>query len=146
MNGFARATVTVTVALAAILALLNVTRANQSIRLPSSSTEDSFVFLPVVYGPLSPAGDYYCYELEFGLIWTSEVITLDISGSSTYAYHPPNPPIVTGTWVYTPATQEVGFTNFRWLTTTYLPPSRLWARRYLTYTGFEIAVSCSRLE
>lgn len=145
MNRFARTTVTVTVALTAVFALLNVTRANQPIRLPSSPAEDSFVFLPVIYGLPSPAKAYYCYEWEFGLIWTSEVITLDTSGSSTYVYHTPDS-IVTGTWVYTPAIQEVGFTNFRWLTTTYQPPGWLWARRYLTYTGFEIAVSCNRLE
>jgi len=40
---------------------------------------------------------------------------------------------------------EFGFTNFHWLTATFQPPNRLWASKYLTYAGFEIAISCSRL-
>ena len=30
---------------------------------------------------VTPAGAYYCYEYEFSLIWTTEVITLNPDGS-----------------------------------------------------------------
>ena len=102
------------------------------------------IFLPAVYGPPSLAGTYDCLEYEYGLIWTTEVITLSVDGSSVYEYRPPHPSVVTGTWVYTPTAQQVGFTNFRWITATVLLPDRLWASRYLPQVGFEIALNCNR--
>lgn len=102
------------------------------------------LYLPMIMGGQSPGGSYYCLEYEFGLIWTSEVITLNTDGTSVYAYNPPYSGIVTGTWIYTAAIQEVGFTNFRWLTATYEMPNRIWASRYLTQTGFVIAINCNR--
>jgi hypothetical protein len=102
------------------------------------------LYPPLVVLESSPAGSYYCLEYEYGLIWSSEVITLHPDGSSVFAYNPPYTRIVTGTWSYTAAKQEVAFTNFHWLTATYIVPNRLWASRYLTQAGFEIAVSCQR--
>lgn len=105
-------------------------------------------YLPAVFSTMSafksPAGVYDCLEYEFGLIWTSEVITLNPDGSSIYNYAPPYSGIVSGTWVYTPTDQLVGFTNFRWLTATYTAPDQLSARRYLPNVDFEIALSCHR--
>ncbi len=146
MNPLIRTMVAVTLALTAIFVLLKTTLSSQTYSTPAAPAEDTFVFLPIIYRSTSPAGAYSCYEYEFGLIWTTEVITLNANGSSIYAYNPPYTAIVTGTWVYTPASQEVGFTNFRWLTTTFQPPDRLWASKYLTYAGFEIAISCNRLQ
>lgn len=102
------------------------------------------LYLPVIMGGQSPAGTYYCLEYEYGLIWTYEVITLHADGTSVYAYNPPYPGIVTGTWGYTASTQEITFTNFRWSTATYEAPDRIWASRYLPQAGFEIALSCNR--
>ncbi len=145
MNQLIRAMAAVAVALAAIFALLKTTHLDQKISALSAPADDRFVFLPIIYGSASPAGAYDCYEYEFGLIWTGEAITLNADSSSLYAYSPPYPAIVTGTWVYSSPTQEVGFTNFRWVTTTFQPPDRLWASKYLSQAGFEIAVSCDRL-
>jgi hypothetical protein len=114
------------------------------IRAQLAPAADQAVFLPAIYGPASPAGTYTCYEYEFGLVWTTEVITLSVDGSSVYAYSPPYTAVVTGTWVYTPTIQEVGFTNFRWLTATVQLPDRLWASRYVPHAGFEVALSCSK--
>lgn len=105
---------------------------------------DVVIFLPVIVAPPSPAGSYHCLEYEFGLIWTSEVITLNVDGTSIYDYDPPYAGTVTGTWAYSPTIQEVSFTNFRWVTSTYEIPNLLWARRYLPNAGFEIAIYCSR--
>jgi hypothetical protein len=114
----------------------------------STDQSESMVFLPSLFSVGSlielPVGSYDCLEYEFGLIWTSEVITLYKDGSSIYNYAPPYSGIVTGTWVYTPTAQLVGFTNFRWLTATYEAPDRLWAKRYLPHVDFEIALSCLR--
>ncbi len=104
------------------------------------------VYLPLILKSPPPAGSYECNEYEYGLIWTQDVITLNADGTSIYEYYPPYPGIATGTWVYTPATQEIGFTNFRWLTATYEAPGRLWARRYISETSFEIALDCRRQE
>ena len=104
-------------------------------------------FLPSVFAPAapdSPAGRYNCLEYEFGLIWTSEVITLHPDGSSVYAYGPPYGGTVTGTWAYVPALQAVQFTHFRWPTATYEAPDRLWASEYLSGPGFEIRLECAR--
>src|SRR5689334_672662 len=105
----------VLLALTAIMALSAPPAATGSvarIRVQSAAA-GQLVFLPAVYGQPSPAGAYNCNEYEFGLIWTTEVITLSVDGSSFYEYHGPyQTGIVTGTWVYTPTTQEVGFTNF----------------------------------
>ena len=100
------------------------------------------LFLPFIAGAPTLAGVYDCNEYEFGLIWTSEVVTLNPNGSSTYAYAPPYTQVVTGTWVYTPTAQVVGFTNFRWITATVTLPDRLSIRRYLPQAGFEIGMSC----
>lgn len=104
------------------------------------------LYLPVIMGGQSPAGRYHCLEYEFGLVWTSEVITLNPDGTSIYAYNPPSTGIVTGTWSYNASTREVGFTNFQWLTATYEMPDRLWATRYLPHAGFEVAIQCDRLK
>lgn len=101
-------------------------------------------YLPVILSESSPAGSYDCLEYEFGLIWTSEVITLNANGSSVYDYDPPYSGVITGAWTYTPSIREVGFTGSRWPTATYILPDRLWARKYLEHAGFEIALSCSR--
>jgi hypothetical protein len=110
---------------------------------------------PISYHPLvlryypSPAGSYICDEYEFGLIWLTEVITLNADGSSVYYGAADDQTrsesmVVTGTWVYTPTASQVGFTNFRWLTATYESPDRLWASDYLEPIGFEIAIECDR--
>lgn len=89
-------------------------------------------------------GAYNCLEYEFGLVWTSEVVTLRPGGASVYAYAPPYTSIVTGTWVYTPTTMTIEFTNFRWLTATVQLPNRLSASKYLPQAGFEVALSCQK--
>ncbi len=103
-------------------------------------------YLPSVLATESPAGSYYCYEYEFGLIWSADVITLNVDGTSEYSYCYPSGYLPTGTWVYTSSIRQVGFTNFRWLTTTYEAPDRLWAWRYLPHAGFEIGIDCYRQE
>jgi hypothetical protein len=114
---------------------------------PPSQGQDEFqIYLPLISRAPSPEGSYWCNEYEYGLIWTTEVITLNADGTSVYEYHPPYPGIATGTWVYTSATQEVGFTNFRWLTATYQAPGRLWAQRHLPEVEFDIALDCERQE
>ena len=87
---------------------------------------DVVIFLPVIMAPASPAGSYHCLEYEFGLIWSSETITLNVDRTSIYDYDPPYVATVTGTWAYSPTIQEVSFTNFRWVTTTYEIPNHLW--------------------
>lgn len=116
---------------------------------PSSPSQGQYnfeVYLPLIVKSPSPVGSYWCNEYEYGVIWTQDVITLNADGTSIYEYYPPYSGIAAGTWVYTPATQEVGFTNFRWLTATYEAPGRLWARRYVSETSFEIALDCRRQE
>ncbi len=101
------------------------------------------LYLPVILGPFRLAGIYDCVEYEFGLIWTSDVITLHPNGDSTYAYEPPHGGIVTGTWTYTPETRLVGFTEFRWETATVeLTLERLWAARQFTAPDYEIRLEC----
>ena len=146
MNHLIRTIAATTVALVALFAVLGITHSGETKSVPSSPADDTVIFLPYIVGSITPAGSYYCYEYEFGLIWTSEVITLNTDGNSIYNYNPPYAGIVTGTWVYTPSIEEVGFTNFRWLTTTFQAPNRLWASQYLTRAGFEIAISCDRLQ
>ncbi len=146
MKQFLRTTLAATMAVASLFALLKVTSADETLAISARPAEGGLVFLPIIYGSTTPAGAYYCHEWEFGLIWTSETITLNVDASSIYAYNPPYADIVTGTWVFTPGTKEVGFTNFRWSTTTFQPPDRLWAIRYLDYVGFEIAISCNRIQ
>lgn len=98
-------------------------------------------YLPMVLAP-SPEGTYDCIEYEFGMAWTSEVVTLFPGGRSQYEY--PGGVVVTGTWVYTATTAQVGFTNFRWSALTYLRPDFIRASEYITPGGFEIAVYCTR--
>ncbi len=144
MNHLLRTILATAVALATLFALLKITYSGETLP-PTSPADDMFVFLPIIQQSISPAGAYYCYESEFAMIWRTEVITLNADGSSIYAYYPPHFSSVTGTWVYTPSTEVVGFTNFTWLTTTFQPPDRLWASQYLTQAGFEVAISCNRL-
>ncbi len=103
-------------------------------------------FLPAVHASEAPAGSYYCYEYEFGMIWSADVITLNTDGTSEYAYCHPYMNSPTGTWSYTYSMRQVGFTGFRWMTATFNAPDRLWARRYLPHVGFEIAIQCFRTE
>ncbi|MBK8989840.1 MAG: hypothetical protein IPM39_27895 [Chloroflexi bacterium] len=84
------------------------------------------------------------YEIEFGLIWASEIIILHPDGSSLYAYDPPGAGIATGTWAYKSQIQEVSFTNFRWITATFQPPNRIWATQYITHAGFDVGLECGR--
>ena len=132
------------IASATFCALPRAGRSDEKIHAQSSFSSDNPIFLPIIFGSPSPAGAYDCNEYEFGLIWTGEVITLNVDGSSVYAYYPPYGSVVTGTWVYTPAIQQVELTNFRWLTVTFQPPDRLWASKYLPQPGFDIAISCGR--
>jgi hypothetical protein len=104
----------------------------------------SHVFLPVIYYPSTPAGTYFCLEYEFGLIWTSETITLYDDGSSLYEYDAPYGGTVSGTWSYDPARNEISLTGFRWQTVTYIFPNELYASEYLPHVDFEIAVYCQR--
>jgi hypothetical protein len=136
--------------MACLLSLVMLSVALRSLASPvhapaSMSPDESTLHLPFVAGDASPSGSYYCYEYEFGLIWTSEVITLNTDGSSMYSYYPPYTDFVTGTWAYTPSIPQVEFTNFRWTTATYEAPDRLWASRYLPHVDFEIAIDCGRI-
>ena len=106
--------------------------------------DSSEIFLPVIYYPSTPAGTYFCLEYEFGLIWTSERITLYEDGSSLYEYNLPYSDTVNGTWTYNPALNEVEFTGFRWQTAEYRFPNALYASKYLPQVDFEIAVYCER--
>jgi len=138
------------IALAAFLALGTLVFSAQAmspsrdVYTKSGANGGYVLYLPILMGDSSPAGNYYCLEYEYGLIWTSEVITLNPDGTSVYVYNPPYPGTVTGTWSYTASTQEVQFTNFRWQTATYVMPYRIWASRYVPQTGFDVAISCSR--
>lgn len=145
MNHLFRASLALIIACAALFTLLKITYADETRASSSAPVQDVYLYLPIIAMEANPAGNYYCHEWEFGLIWTGEAISLSVDGSSVYVYDPPYAGIATGTWVYTPSSEEVGFTNFRWLTATFLPPNRLWASKYLSYAGFEIAMSCSRL-
>ena len=132
------------VGLMLVLVLLDVFHSVNDARAHLTAEDSSQVFLPVVYYPSTPAGSYHCLEYEFGLIWSSETITLNNDGSSVYAYDGPYSDLVSGTWTFTPSLQEVGFTNFRWPTATYKFPNTLWASEYLQHVDFEIALHCSR--
>ena len=131
-----------------LIAILD--KPSQVIRLayPASASSSPHgnhtLFLPMVSKSPSLPGTYACLEWEFGLVWSSDVITLSADGSAIYQYNPPYTAIVTGTWSYTPILQEVGFTGFRWPTATVLSSGGLWARKYLPGPGFDIALSCSR--
>lgn len=141
-----RALLLVAMALALSLSLVSLAIALAGSSSPSQGQYNFEVYLPLIVKSPPPVGSYFCNEYENGLIWTQDVITLNADGTSIYEYYPPYSGIATGTWVYTPATQEVGFTNFRWLTATYEAPGRLWARRYLPESRYEIALDCGRRE
>jgi hypothetical protein len=134
----------VLITLAALWAPPAATHSGQPLRIQAAPTANTALFLPIVHGPISPAGVYDCVEYEFGLVWTTEVITLTKDGHSTYEYHFPPTSVITGTWVYTPTTQEVGFTNFRWITATVQMDNRLWASRYVPGADFYVALSCTK--
>lgn len=134
----------VTMALACLLAALQMLRSSG----PLYAQGDVRLYLPSVMGmPGStrpPTGSYTCLEYEFGLVWTSEIITLNADGSSIYDFSPPYLTTMTGTWTYTPSIRQVGLTNFRWPTATYEAPNRLWASEYLPEPDFEVALECQR--
>ena len=132
-------------ALAALLAVLALLDAGRS-PFARAAGDEARAYLPFALAstPATPAGSYNCYEYEFGLIWTSEVITLNADGSSVYDYAPPYGGTVSGTWSFTPAIHQVQFTSFRWPTATFDAPDRLWARKYLPGPDFEIALECGR--
>jgi len=134
----------ITIALVLFMTMLDALDAG---RLPSArAADESRAYLPFAPAatPASPAGSYTCYEKEFGMVWTWEVVTLNADGSSIYEYPPPYGSTVTGTWTYSPTIREVQFTNFRWLTATFDAPDRLWASEYLPEPGFEVALECGR--
>lgn len=111
---------------------------------PRPDGQNNFLYyFPVISGPDTPAGSYHCLEYEFGLIWNSETITLNLNGTSIYAYDPS--PVVTGTWAYAPTTREVSFTNFGWSPVRYEAPDGLYASRDIPGAGFSVAISCGRL-
>ncbi len=99
-------------------------------------------YLPVIYGPAAPAGVYDCVEYDSGVIWTTDVITLLTTGEAIYGYQPPSGGVMTGTWVYTPETRTLGFTEFRWESATFeLTMDRLWAVRQVA-PEYEIRLDC----
>ncbi len=108
---------------------------------PAATGAEAY-FLPAIYVSDLPSGVFVCNEYEAGVIWATEVITLLRNGESAYAYPPPYAGVVTGTWVYTPQTQELGFTEFRWQTATLVLPDRIWARQWLPGPEFEIGLEC----
>lgn len=115
--------------------------------VPDSHAQDEdLLYLPSIRGTEGPAGSYYCYEYEFGMIWSADVITLNSDGTSEYEYCHPYINSPTGTWSYNYSIRQVGFTGFRWVTATFTAPDRLWARRYLPHVDFEIAIQCYRTE
>lgn len=138
------------IGLAVIVALVSLLAALQTMRSSSLlyAQGDNRLYLPSVLGmPGStppPTGTYTCLEYEFGLVWFSEVITLNGDGSSIYDFDPPYLTTMTGTWTYTPSIRQVGLTNFRWPTATYEAPNRLWASEYLPEPDFEVALECRR--
>jgi hypothetical protein len=138
-----RSLVAVTLAFGAAVLLLQ-TIAGHAPGRAFASARDGDIYFPVVFGPASPAGTYDCLEYEFGLIWTSEAVTLNRDGSSLYAYTYPYVAVVTGTWSYSRALRQVNFTHFRWPSATFVAPNRLWASRYLTEAGFDVALSCRK--
>jgi hypothetical protein len=144
VNQLVRGLAAIATALILLCVLLETMRSSEKIKAQPSFTGDNSVFLPLVYHLTPLVGTYDCYEYEFGLIWTTEVVTLNKDGSSLYVYSPPYAAIITGTWVYTPVIQEVGFTNFRWPTATFQLPDRLWASNYITPAGYEVALSCGK--
>ena len=135
----------VTAALALLLTVLGILNADRLLS-GRAGDDEARAYLPFALAspPTSPVGSYNCYEYEFGMVWYSEVITLNTDGSSVYDYDPPYLTTMTGTWGYTPSMREVQFTNFRWPTATYEAPHRLWASRYLPEPDFEVALGCTR--
>lgn len=105
------------------------------------------MYLPLVFGAPSPVGTYDCWHMEWWQTWRTEIVTLTMDGISQYQPMNWSPPLVyTGTWVYTPTTDEVGLTGFAWVTVTYMAPDRLFASRFVgSPDPFEIAVDCRRL-
>ena len=107
MNHLLRTILATTVALATLFVLLKITYSDETLT-PTSPADDTFVFLPFIQNSISPAGAYHCYEYEFGMAWSHEIITLNTDGSSIYAYIFPDRN-ATGTWDYTPSTEVVSF-------------------------------------
>lgn len=133
-----------TMALAALLAALSVLDMGRLLSARAAGEARAYVPFALTSTPATPAGSYNCYEYEFGLIWTTEVITLNPDGSSLYDFSPPYGNALTGTWAYVAALREVQFTNFSWPTATFDAPDRLWASEYLPGPDFEIALECGR--
>lgn len=102
------------------------------------------VWLPLMADQLPPTGVYDCVESEFGLLWTTSVITLSGNLSSQYNYGPPYSGLAAGAWSYTPSIQEVRFTNFRWEVLRFIPPGRLNAMRFIESGNFTVRIDCTR--
>ena len=143
MNRLFRTFLALALACAATITLLNITSADQTLD-STFLVSQRRIHIPAAHFQVGGNSSRRILLLRVRIqldSWTTEVITLNPDGSSAYAYYPPYSATVTGTWVYTPSREVVGFTNFRWLTTTFQPPNHLWASQYLTQAGFEIAVS-----
>ena len=87
---------------------------------------DYHLYLPIVLGrgpapmEVSPAGDYYCDEHEYGLGYGGMYeVSLRPDGTMTYVYPGPYNSIMTGTWTYAAANRTIAFTNFGWPQATY---------------------------
>ena len=103
------------------------------------------VALPLLSAPgAALVGVYDCVETEFGLVWTTSVVTLAADGTSVYDYGPPISSVVSGTWSYAPATGQVSLAGFRWPLVSYTPPRSLSARDFVESAGFEITIGCTR--
>ena len=68
----------VTAALALLLAVLGILNADRLLS-GRAGDDEARAYLPFALAspPTSPVGSYNCYEYEFGMVWYSEVITLN---------------------------------------------------------------------
>lgn len=109
----------------------------------AQAAEEQYLYLPTLYGPLRLAGVYDCVEYEAGQVWATDVITLHPTGDSEYATHGPFGGVVTGTWLYTPTTHVLGFTEFRWeAVSVELTMEHLWASRWIEELDYEFRLDC----
>jgi hypothetical protein len=139
---------TIVITIWAFYMMMQLVSTNQVAANKTNEENNVFFYFPVVYSQASPVGSYICHELEWGLIWYSEVITLHEDGSSVYDYSPPYLTDGMGTWQYSSLNQIVTFTNFTWPTATFEIPDRLWASRQVVRqdSDFEVALRCLRTE
>lgn len=108
---------------------------------PALAQTNAPIFLPMTFSTVTPVGQYTCLEYEFGMIWATETVYLYDDGTSAY-YNMPYIGSRTGSWEYTPATQVITFTNFSWLTATYIIPNGMYAKKYIPSVDFWIELSC----